>query len=211
MQLAWHETGDVIRGVLAKLQSNSDLLNCDLVCKRWRDLQQSLPQAANITVNQAAQKPWLSWLTRNAHRLSNLTLSGCTDNQTCSRQMWLLLREAQGLQKLQLQHYTSLVSLPPAVVDVTSLRELVIGSSRSNSSSSSCCGSDSDGSSSADSNQASSSSSRPQHQQLCGLQELPESIGELKQLQRLELQRCSALRSVPDSISGCSALTTVSS
>jgi hypothetical protein len=39
---------------------------------------------------------------------------------------------------------------------------------------------------------------------------LPDSIGSLRQLQRLELESCSALCSLPDGISGCSSLTAVS-
>jgi hypothetical protein len=204
MQIAWHESEDIVRGVLSKLQSNSDLLSCDRVCKRWRGLQQPLPQAAHLTAEQAMQKSWLGWLAHNAHRLTSLTLSGCSDSLTCNRQMWLLLSQAQGLQELQLQHYKALLSLPPSIVGLTSLRELLISSFQENDSDSSSCGSSSDGS-----DQANSGSSSWQMKQLCGLQNPPESIGSLKQLQRLELQHCSALQSLPDGLSACTSLTTV--
>lgn len=193
MALTWHESEDIVCGVLSKLQSNIDLLNCDLVCRRWRALQQPLPQPASLTAEQAAQQPWLRWLVRNAHRLVSLTLSGCSDSLTCNRQMWQLLSQAHGLQQLLLNDYKALSSLPPSIVDLTSLRDLRISSSKGNGSI----------------NSSSSGSSSRQVEQLCGLQELPEGTGALKQLQRLELQHCSALQSLPEGITGCTALTTV--
>eukprot|EP00882_Tetradesmus_deserticola_P002331 GHRQ01002488.1.p1 GENE.GHRQ01002488.1~~GHRQ01002488.1.p1 ORF type:complete len:521 (+),score=226.11 GHRQ01002488.1:126-1688(+) len=225
MELAWHESEDIVRGVLGKLQSNRDLLSCDLVCKRWKGLQHPLPRAAQLTADQAMHKSWLRWLSCNAHRLTSLALSGCTDSMTCNKQMWSLLSEAQGLQKLQFRRYKALSSLPPCVVNLTSLRELCIickdssGSSNSNGSScgdGSCSGSncsttansDSDNSNTAGSSQANGTSCR-QFKQLQGLQELPEELGSLKQLQRLKLDGCRALATLPDSISGCSSLTSL--
>jgi hypothetical protein len=213
MNLALHESEDIVRGVLSELQSNRDLLHCDLVCKRWKGLQQPLPQPAYLTADQAMQKTWLCWLARNAIRLNSLTLSGQPDSAVCNKLLWPLLSEAQGLQQLRLQNYKTLTSLPPVVANLTSLRELFISCSNSSSSSNSNSSSDSDSGTAANdqANGSSSSSNSSRHfQPLCGLQELPEEIGALQQLQRLELLSCSALCSLPDGISCCSSLTAVS-
>jgi hypothetical protein len=210
MNLAWHESEDIVRGVLGELQSNRDLLNCDLVCKRWRGLQQSLPQPAHLTADQAMQVPWLRWLARNASRLHSLTLSGQPDSVACNKLLWPLLSKAQGLQQLQLRHYKTPTSLPPCVEHLISLRELFISCSSSSSSHNSSSSNSDDSSTANKPANGSSSSSSRQFQPLCGLQVLPDSIGSLRQLQRLELESCSALCSLPDGISGCSSLTAVS-
>jgi hypothetical protein len=187
MAASWHQLPAIAFNVVCSLGSNRDVLHAAAVCKAWADAAAAVVLPAKLTWSSddtPKDASTLAWMKKNKHRVRKLDIhvAGGRDQQKAAQQ--LLAEAAQEATKL---HQISItVSGPAAVPEATwqlrSLQSICI-----------------------------SRSWEPKLERLagmtalqqlvlsdCGLQELPDSIGQLQQLTQLTINQCYYLEALPD-------------